>query len=120
LRQFDIPYRLIYLRKSLSALSFGTIRVGGTKNLRLEVMRSDGREIELTVELPPGAENYLEAYPTRDGTYVFRFDAGRLSPGSSINETVEFIDRRSGLRSQIKLLGAVALPVDEPAEAVTS
>lgn len=119
LRQFDIPYRLIYLRKSLSALSFGTVRVGGTKNLRVEVMRSDARETELTVDLPPGAENYLEVYTARDGTYIFRFDAAGLSPGSSINETVEFVDHRSGLRSQIKLLGAVALPIDEPTEAVT-
>lgn len=109
LREFDIPYRLIYLRKSLPALSFGTVRVGGTKTLRLDVMRSDAHEIELTVELPAGAEDYLEAYPARAGTYVFRFDAGGLRPGSSVSETVELRDGRSGLRSQIKILGAVAL-----------
>jgi hypothetical protein len=120
LREFDVPYRLIYLKKSLPALSFGIVRVGGTKTLRLDVMRSDAREIELTVELPAGAENYLEAYSARAGTYVFRFDAGSLRPGSSVNETVKLRDGRSGLRSQIKILGAVALAAGEPAHTATN
>lgn len=108
LSEFDIPYRLVYLRKSLPALSFGTVRVGGTKTMRLDVTRSDGGEIDLAVALPTAVQNYLEAYPAHSGTYVFRFDAGRLPPGASIVETVELIDRNSGLRSQIKVLGAVA------------
>jgi len=38
-----------------------------------------------------------------------------LTPASSVNETVELRDGRSGLRSQIKILGAVALAAGAPA-----
>jgi hypothetical protein len=104
----EIAYRLVYLKKSLPALSFGTVRPGGTKAMRLEVGRSDGRELELEVELPDGAASYLEAYPARADAYVFRFDASSLPPGTSVSGTVELIDRKSGLRSQIKVLATVA------------
>src|SRR5207237_209326 len=97
------------------ALSFGTLRAGSTKVMRLEVSRSDKQAVELVVTLPAGAESYLEAYPARTDAYVFRFDTKTLPPGTSISETVELIDRRSGLRDHVKVLGAVA--VGSPASA---
>jgi hypothetical protein len=116
----EIPYRLIHLKKSLPALSFGTVKAGGTKAMRLEVERSDKQEIELTVALPAGVESYLEAYPARTDAYVFRFDTNALLPGAIISETVELIDRKSGLRDQIKVLATVAHSVDEPVRAAVS
>lgn len=113
----EIPYRPVYLKKSLPALSFGTVRAGGSKRLRLEVERSDRREIELTVALPAGAGAYLEAYPARADAYVFRFDANALPPGTSISETIELIDRKSGLRDHIKIIATVAGGADETARA---
>lgn len=109
----EIPYRLIYLKKSLPALSFGTVRAGGVKPMRLEVERSDKQEIELSVVLPAHAAAYLEAYPARADAYVFRFDTNALPPGTIISETVELIDRKSGLRDQIKVLATVAESADD-------
>jgi hypothetical protein len=120
LRAFEIPYQLVYLKKSVPALSFGTVRADGTKTLRLEVSRSDKQEIELAVKLPPGAEEYLEAYPARADTYVFRFDAAGLTPGSSVSETIELKDIRSGLLGQIKVLGSVAPSPAEQTRAVAN
>lgn len=116
--RLEIPYRLVYLKKSLPALSFGTIRTGGTKTMRLHVERSDAREIELAVALPPAAERFVEAYPARADVYVFRLDAGHLPPGTRVEETIELIDRKSGLRDHIKILAAIAQSVDEPAYTV--
>lgn len=116
----EIPYRPIFLRKSLPALSFGTVRAGGSKRLRLEVERSDRREIELTVALPAGAGAYLEAYPARADAYVFRLDANALPPGTSISETIELIDRKSGLRDHIKVIATVAGGADGTARAVAT
>jgi hypothetical protein len=116
----EIPYQFIYLKKSLPALSFGTVRAGSVKPLRLEVERSDKREIELTVALPARAATYLEAYPARADAYVFRFDTNALPPGTIISETVELIDRKSGLRDQIKVLATVGDSVGEHAGAVVS
>jgi hypothetical protein len=120
LREFEIPYRLVYLKKSLPALSFGNLRVDATKTMRLEVTRSDKQDIDLSVQLPPGAERYLEAYLARAGTYVFRFDAGALPPGSSISETIKLTDKRSGLQSQIKVLANVASAAAEQTHAVAN
>jgi hypothetical protein len=85
--------------------------------MRLEVERSDGQEIELSVELPASAASYLEAYAARADAYVFRLDTSALPPGTSISETVELIDRKSGLRDQIKVLATVARNGDEPVRA---
>lgn len=116
--RFEIPYRLVYLKKSLPALSFGTIRTGGTKTMRLQVERSDAREIELAIALPEATERFLEAYPARADVYVFRFNASHLPPGTKVDETIELIDRKSGLRDHIKILAAIAHPVEEPAYTV--
>ncbi len=116
----EIPYRLVYLKKSLPALSFGTVRAGGTKAMRLEVERNDKQEIELAVELPSAVAPYLEAYPARADAYVFRFDTNTLPPGTSIRETVVLIDLKSGLRDQIKVLATVAGSADEPVRAVVN
>lgn len=104
----EVPYRLVYLRKSLPALSFGSVRAGGTKALRLDVTCSDDREIDLAVKLPPQAGNYLEAYQARANAYVFRFSAGGLPMGVTVNETIQLIDQKSGLRDHIKVLATVA------------
>lgn len=118
--QTEIPYRLVYLKKSLPALSFGTVRLGSSKTLRLQVDRSDGQDIELHVNLPAGAESYLEAYPARANIYVFRFTTEFLPSDTKVDQTVELIDRKSGLRDQIKVLAAVAPGVGEPARALAS
>jgi hypothetical protein len=118
--RFEIPYRLIYLKKSLPALSFGTIRTGATKTMRLQVQRSDAGDIELAVALPSGAERFLEAYPARADAYIFRLDASQLPPGAKVEETIELIDRTSGLRDHIKVLAAITQSVDESAHAVAN
>jgi hypothetical protein len=107
----EIPYRLVHLKKSLPALSFGTVRAGGSKAMRLEVSRSDRQAVELSVLLPAGVAAYLQAYPARADAYVFRFDTNTLPPGTSISETIELIDLNSGLRDQVKVLATVQAAV---------
>jgi hypothetical protein len=109
--RFEIPYRLIYLKKSLPALSFGAVRTGATKTMRLHVKRSDADDIDLAVVLPPAANRFLEAYPAHADVYVFRLDASHLSPGAQVDETIELIDRKSGLRDHIKVLAAITQSV---------
>lgn len=104
LSRIQIPYKLNYLKKSLPALSFGTMRVGETKAMRLEVARSDAREVELAITLPSTIRTFVEAVFLRPDAYVFRLDARQLRSGMEIEETVHLIDRRSGLRDQIKVL----------------
>jgi len=104
LNRIQIPYKLNYLKKSLPALSFGTVRVGETRAMRLEVARSDAREVELAVTLPSTIRTFMEAIFVRPDAYVFRLDARQLRAGMEIEETVHLIDRRSGLRDQIKVL----------------
>ena len=104
----QVPYRLVYLRNSLPALSFGNVRAGNHRVLRLDVTCSDGREIDLEVEVPPEAGKYLGVYQARPNAYVFRFTTSGLAIGTSINEFVELIDRKSGLRDRIKVLGTVS------------
>lgn len=104
----EIPYSLVHLKKSLPALSFGTVRLGKTKVMRLEVKRSDNQSVDLDATLPTGAASYLHVSAVRPDTYDFRFDATSLMPGTSISETVELIDRNSGLRDQVKVLATVA------------
>jgi hypothetical protein len=118
--RFEIPYRLIYLKKSLPALSFGTIRAGATKTMRLQVERSDARDLELAVALPPTVNGFLEAFPARSDVYIFRLDASRLSAGAKVDEMIELIDRKSGLRDHIKVLAAITQSVNEPAQAVAN
>jgi hypothetical protein len=103
----EVPYRLIHLKKSLPALSFGVVRLGSTKVMRLDVKRSDNQAVELDVVLPADAASYLEAYAVRPDAYDFRFDTNTLLPGTNVSETVELIDRRSGLRDQVKVLATV-------------
>lgn len=120
----EVPYRLVYLRKSLPALSFGSVRSGGTKALRLDVTCSDDREVELAVKLPPQTGSYLEAYQARANAYVFRFSAGGLPNGATVNETIQLIDQTSGLRDHIKVLATVAgqerNPSSAAAQSITS
>lgn len=104
----EVTYRLVHLKKSLPALSFGTVRLGGTKVMRLEVRRSDNQSVELQTMLPTNAASYLHVKEIRPDTCDFRFDTTSLVPGTKINETVELIDRNSGLRDQVKVLAAVA------------
>ncbi|MEK6280188.1 MAG: hypothetical protein AABN95_07510 [Acidobacteriota bacterium] len=113
--RFEIPYRLLYLKKSLPALSFGTIRSSGTKTMRLQVERSDAGDIELGVVLPPATQRFLEAYPARGNVFVFRLDAAQLPPGTHIDETIELTDRKSGLRDRIKILATITQSTNEPA-----
>jgi hypothetical protein len=113
--RFNIPYRLLYLKKSLPALSFGTIRSSGTKTMRLQVERSDAGDIELGVVLPPATQRFLEAYPARGNVFVFRLDAAQLPPGTHIDETIELTDRKSGLRDRIKILATITQSTNEPA-----
>jgi hypothetical protein len=120
LYRLEIPYRLIHLKKSLYALDFGTVRTGGTKTMRLDVTCSNGREIDLSVVLPPAASTYLEAYAARATAYVFRFDAGTLAPGTSVSEIVELFDRKSGLRDRIKILATVGARADESERAAAN
>lgn len=108
----EIPYRLVHLKKSLPALSFGSVRAGATRAMRLEVSRSDRQAVELSVLLPAGVAEYLQAYPARADAYVFRFDTNTLPPGTKISETVELIDRNSGLRDQVKVLATVQAGVN--------
>jgi hypothetical protein len=113
----ELPYRLVYLRKSLPALSFGGIRSGGTKALRLDVTCSDDREVDLAVKLPPQSDSYLEAYKARANAYVFRFSAGGLPKGATVNETIQLIDQKSGLRDHIKVLATVVGQEPQPSGA---
>ena len=108
LHRIQIPYKLIYLKKSVPALFFGTVRAGETKAMRLEVARSDAREVQLEVTLPSAAGAFVEALPVRSDAYVFRLDAGQLGAGTEIEETVQLIDQKSGLRDQIKVLATIS------------
>jgi hypothetical protein len=110
LNRMHVPYKLNYLKKSVPALTFGTIRTGESKSLRLEVARSDGREVELAVTVPPAIRTFLEAVFLRPDAYVFRLDARQLRAGMQIQEIVHLIDSRSGLRDQIKVLANLVAP----------
>jgi hypothetical protein len=101
-------YKLLYLRKSLPALSFGIIRENSTKSLRLDVSRSDNEDIDLMVELPVAAANHVEIYQARPNAFVFRLNSTGLPAGTSYKEIVSLRDRKSGLRDQIKILATVA------------
>lgn len=104
LSRIHIPYKLNYLKKSRPALSFGTMCVGETKTMRLEVARSDACEVELAVTLPSTIHTFVEAVCMRPDAYVFRLDARQLRAGMEIEESVHLMDRKSGLRDQIKVL----------------
>ncbi|HEX8174603.1 MAG TPA: hypothetical protein VF543_05735 [Pyrinomonadaceae bacterium] len=104
LYQADIPYRLIYLKKSLPVLNFGKLISGSNKTIRLEVTRSDGQEVELFASVPETITRYVEFYEARTGVYLFRFNAEGIQPGTSVNEEVMLQDRRSGLQTRIKLM----------------
>jgi hypothetical protein len=108
LSRIHIPYKLIYLKKSVPAIFFGTVRVGETKAMKLEVVRSDAREVQLAVSLPFTTGAFIEALPLRPDAYVFRLHAGQLRAGTEIEETVQLIDQNSGLRDQIKILATIA------------
>lgn len=106
-KEVDIPYRLVYLRKSLPALSYGRVRKGTTRTLRLEVARSDEREVEIDAAIPRSAAGYLEAYRVRPNAYSFRFDTRELEIGAVVREAITLTDSLSGLSDQIKLLAEV-------------
>ncbi|HJQ23985.1 MAG TPA: hypothetical protein VKA60_08725 [Blastocatellia bacterium] len=110
-----LPYRLVYLKKSLPALAFGRVRQGMSRTLRLEVERSDGQEIDLQIAIPKAAANYLECYRARAGVYSLRLDTTRLAAGTAINETLNLSDRNSGLQDQIKVLADIVNEAARPA-----
>lgn len=103
----EVPYRLIYLKKSLSVLNFKEVRQGMTGTLRLEVGRSDNQEIELEATFPSSLEPYVEYHHARAGVYIFRFNAQGLEPGTLFDEEVILTDHRSGLRAHLRLLAEV-------------
>jgi hypothetical protein len=105
--QAELPYSLIYLKKSLPALAYGQVRKGMTRTLRLEVERSDGKKVDLEASIPAQAAAYLEAYRARPNAYSFRLDTRELEPGTVITEVVTLLDRSSGLSDQIKVLAEV-------------
>jgi hypothetical protein len=107
LYQADIPYSLIYLKKSLPVLSFGKLISDSNKTVRLEVNRSDGQEVEIHASIPESIAPHLEFYEARSGVYLFRFSAERLSPGTIVNEEVILQDSRSGLQTRIKLMAEI-------------
>jgi hypothetical protein len=109
-KQFSIelPYRLIYLKKSLPALTYGTVRKGSTKTIRLDVSRSDGGVLDLEVVIPESATRYLDAYRARSDAYSFKFDTRELEPGVVVNEMLILTDRLSGLCDHIKVLAEVS------------
>jgi hypothetical protein len=104
----EVQYGLTYLMKSLPALAYGQVRKGATRTLRLDVKRSDGREIDLEASIPAHASRYLEAYRAGHSAFSFRFDTRELPPGTEISEEVSLVDRSSGLSDRIKVLAAVA------------
>jgi hypothetical protein len=104
---FELPYTLIFLKKSLPALSFGRVRKGMTQALRLAVERSDGEEVDIEARIPPSSAHCLEAFRARADAYSFRFDTRELQPGAKLDEAITLVDRRSGLRDHIKALGEV-------------
>jgi len=110
-----LPYRLVYLKKSLPALTFGKVRHGLARTLRLEVERSDEKAVELEVAVPKSAKRYLQAFRARPDAYSFMFDTRGLRVGDAIDEVVTLADKASGLRDQIKVLAEV---VADRAEAV--
>lgn len=115
--ELRLPYRLVYLKKSLPALTFGKVRHGMTRTLRLEVERSDEKAVELEVAIPDSAGRYLQAFRARPDAYSFMFDTRGLRVGDAIDEVVTLADRASGLRDQVKVLAEV---VGDRAEAVSA
>jgi hypothetical protein len=113
--ELGLPYRLVYLKKSLPALTFGKVRHGLTRTLRLEVERSDEKTVELEVAVPESARRYLQAFRARPDAYSFMFDTRVLQVGDAIDEVVTLTDQASGLRDQVKVLAEV---VGDRAEAV--
>jgi hypothetical protein len=105
--QAEVSYRLLYLKKSLPALSYGRLRKGTTRTLRLEVVRSDEQEVDLQVSVPDTAVSCLEVYRVSSSVYSFRFDTRGVAPGCALNETVELTDRLSGVSDRVKVLAEV-------------
>lgn len=106
-QHINVPYSLIYLKKSLPALSYGRVKKGMTRTLRLEVSRSDGEEVDLEVSMPQVAGNCLEAYRVRPNVYSFRFDTREVALGGSVSESITLTDRLSGLSDRVKVLAEV-------------
>ncbi|HJQ70923.1 MAG TPA: hypothetical protein VKA70_18250 [Blastocatellia bacterium] len=107
LSQIELPYKFVYLKKSLPALAYGKVQKGLSRVLRLEVARSDGEEINLEVVVPKPATHYLEPYRARPGIFSFRLDTQRMDVGTVVSEVVDLIDVSSGLRDQIKVVAEV-------------
>jgi hypothetical protein len=102
-----IPYTLTYLKKNLPALTFGSVPRGLTRNLRLEVSRSDGEETDVEVAIPPGLAPYVECFDVRSGIFAFRFDTQGIAAGTKVTGVIILEDRRSGLRDEIEAWGEV-------------
>lgn len=103
----ELPYRLIYLKKSLPALSYGCVQKGATRTLRLDVERSDGKALELDALIPDQAKSYLEAYRAGPSAFSFRFDTRKLPSGDVVKEVVTLVDRSSGLSDHLNVLAEV-------------
>jgi hypothetical protein len=102
--EIEIPYRLLYLDKSLPALIFRAVPKGSTRTIRLEVTRKDREEVRLGVEIPTAIRPYLKAYPGfRTNSYSFCFDTRGFPFGEPVEGEVKLVDTRSGLQDRIKV-----------------
>lgn len=103
----ELPYRLIFLKKSLPALSYGSVSKGATRTLRVDVERSDGKTLNLEALIPDQARSYLEAYRAGPAAFSFRFDSRKLPSGDVVREVITLIDRSSGLSDHLRVLAKV-------------
>lgn len=104
----ELPYRLIFLKKSLPALSYGSVNKGATRTLRVDVERSDGKAVNLEVLIPDQARLYLDAYRAGPAAFSFRFDSRKLPSGEVVKEVVTLLDRSSGLSDHLRILAEVS------------
>lgn len=103
----EVPYNVVYLKKSLPALLFGSLRPGAAKTLRLSARRSDGKKFSLNSVIPAHAANYLMASRNDTNTLSFRLDASKLQPGATVDDTIVLTDVSSGLRDTIRVMAQV-------------
>lgn len=102
--EIEIPYRLLYLDKSLPALIFRSVPKGSTRTIRLDVTRKDREEVQLRVDIPEGFRSFLKPYPgVRPNSYSFCFDTRRFPFSTTITGEVKLVDVLSGLQDRIKV-----------------
>jgi hypothetical protein len=102
--EIEIPYRLLYLDKSLPALIFRAVPKGSTRTISLEVTRKDREEVKLDVDIPKALRPYLKPYPGfRTNSCSFCFDTRGFPFGEPLEGEVKLVDTRSGLQDRIKV-----------------